>query len=139
MLYMIYCFATFKPTRFDPVTKQDVPVLMLAQSEKAMDAALKDRGLTDMAREKIHQQLKHLEADQIFRNSGIQAAVASSFVSNDSIDYTDRHIQDVDRSFRSLEVPDENRSAVYSSDIDSSEERDRQYDERLIKTSDSIN
>jgi len=30
MLYMIYCFVTFKPTRFDPVTKQDVPVLMLA-------------------------------------------------------------------------------------------------------------
>jgi len=103
-----------------------------------MDAALKDRGLTDMAREKIHQQLKQMEVDQIFKNSGIQAAVTSSFVSsNQSTDYTDRLIQDAGKSFLSLEVPDENRSAVYSSNIDSSVERDRQYDERMLRTGES--
>ena len=100
MLYMIYSLATFRPTRFDPVTQQEVPVIMLLQSEGTIGEALKGRGLTEMARNKIQKSLDFLEAEAFFASNEISAVLASQFVEKD---FFDRNIEDLGDSFITLE------------------------------------
>ena len=50
MLYMLHQFSNFTGFATDPITGQQVPVLSMFQTAKAMELSMKDRVLSDKQR-----------------------------------------------------------------------------------------
>jgi len=50
ILWKLHKFSTSKRTKFDPVTKQEIPNLMMFQSAETSESFAKDAALSYMAR-----------------------------------------------------------------------------------------
>jgi len=83
MLYMLHSFSVFKGTKYDPVTKQHVPVLSLFQNKATLEKAMKDRVLTHKKRAAIQKALDYEEAMEMFKVSEVEASIVVNFVGND--------------------------------------------------------
>ena len=112
MLYMLHQFSIFTGFVRDPITGQQVPVLSMFQTAKAMEQGMKDRVLSDKERAQIKTLLDFDEGQELFAASEASASVAGSFVANDLGD-----------SMRSLRHYDVYTEAVYS-DSDSAQNED---------------
>jgi len=112
MLYMLHQFSIFTGFVTDPITGQQVPVLSMFQTAKAMEKGMKDRVLSDRQRAQLKRLLDYEEGQEMFAASEDTASIAGSFVANDLGD-----------SMRSLRHYDVYTEAVYS-DSDSAENED---------------
>jgi len=77
MFYMLYRFATFKTTEFDPVTNTEVPILMLHQNTESLEEGLRGKVLTEYARRKIENDTNYYEAKNMFEESELESSIAS--------------------------------------------------------------
>jgi len=77
MFYMLYRFATFKTTEFDPVTSTEVPILMLHQNTESLEEGLRGKVLTEYARRKIENDTNYYEAKNMFEESELESSIAS--------------------------------------------------------------
>jgi len=112
MLYMLHRFSNFTGFVFDPITGQQVPVLSMFQTAKAMEKSMKERVLSDKQRAQIKQLMDYEEAQELFTASEHTASIAGSFIAND-----------LGASMDSLRQYESNGPAVYS-DSDSAGNED---------------
>jgi len=80
MLYMVHSFSNFRGMRYDPVTKQFVPILSMFQNTRAMEESLNDRVISDKKRDAIKRVLDYDEAKELFRESVVEASIVDSFI-----------------------------------------------------------